>query len=866
MSVTHLLRATRDRLPRPGDLALVVVTTILLITGLRGTLPPLAVVVLAVGVTAAVSAVGLARLAQRPHRRLRRAAHLFDAGLVAAALAVATLPVTPTAGRSLVAAAGLLGALLFLLTGLAFMPGPALGPAARLRRAVDGFSLGLSLVFATWVLFPADPTVPLLRIAVLLTAAGLAVVSVTAITNWRRCRGTALAGLGIALVLCALMLLTGLFAAGRHDTTILLLVPPLVAGPAIVVAGLRHANRPDRGPRRHPTPSGYPMLTAPAVIASVAAVLHLLRSGDFDRTAVLLALGLIPSLVVRELLASHDIRRSARQLATQEAYFRSLVSGGNDLTLVVGVDLLVRWQSPAAARLFGLVEAEVVGRPFADLMHPDDAGRLLAVLTGPELDHPRLVTARLRDGDGAWRETESTITDQREVPEVAAYVVHVRDIGERRRLERTVQRLFITDQLTGLANRRELMRAIAQWRAVRRSGGALLVIDLHGMADANDAHGRAGGDRVLMEAARRMRAVAGPEKVIARLAGDEFAVAGMEGSVTAYGLGGRLLTALTEPYPVAEGTVRLQVSIGLAEFADAADVEDVLRRADLARRRARQLGRNRVEWYDPGLEERLARRLELERELPGAAGRGELDLVYQPVIDLRDALPVGTEAFLRWRSPALGTVLPEEVLPVAEDLGLGDEVGTWVFRRACRQVASWTEASRPVWMAVNVSPRELLGPDFVTRAADALTEYAVEPDRMVVEVAEPAITRDVTRVVEQLLALRQLGVRIALDDFGAAQASLAQLRRLPLDLLKVDRALLTAAAGEAAGGQRLIDVVVALGRRLGIDVIVEGLESADQITQARAAGCRFGQGFGLSAPAPAERVEAYLEEFPAAPR
>ena len=221
---------------------------------------------------------------------------------------------------------------------------------------------------------------------------------------------------------------------------------------------------------------------------------------------------------------------------------------------------------------------------------------------------------------------------------------------------------------------------------------------------------------------------------------------------------------------------------------------------------------------------------------------------------------------LRWRSPALGTVLPEELLPVAEDLGLGDEVGAWVFRRACRQVASWAEVSRPVWMAVNVSPRELLGPDFVTRAADALAEYAVDADRLVVEVAEPAITRDVPGLVGRLAGLRQLGVRIALDDFGAAQASLAQLRRLPLDLLKVDRALLTASAGEAAGGQRLIDVVVGLGRRLGIDVIVEGLESAEQITQAREAGCRFGQGFGLSAPAPAERVEAYLEEFPTAPR
>ncbi|GAB3955392.1 hypothetical protein GCM10027614_64500 [Micromonospora vulcania] len=214
---------------------------------------------------------------------------------------------------------------------------------------------------------------------------------------------------------------------------------------------------------------------------------------------------------------------------------------------------------------------------------------------------------------------------------------------------------------------------------------------------------------VLAEAVHRTRDVVSPDDLVTGCTSTGFAVVTAAGPVLAYALGIRLLSAFAPPYQLAGSMLRVQASIGLAEVSGVGPA-DVLRQAELARRRAVQLGRDRVEWYDAFLEEQLVRRLDLERELPGAVARGELDLVYQPVLDLADRQPVGAEALLRWRSPVLGTVLPAELLPVAEDLDLVGELEWWVLDRACRQLAGWSSGTRELWMAVNVTIRELTTP------------------------------------------------------------------------------------------------------------------------------------------------------------
>ncbi|MDM4722885.1 GGDEF domain-containing protein [Micromonospora sp. WMMA1363] len=405
-----------------------------------------------------------------------------------------------------------------------------------------------------------------------------------------------------------------------------------------------------------------------------------------------------------------------------------------------------------------------------------------------------------------------------------------------------------------------LLRALAALQDMPHPSGALLVVDLHAPTAA--AAEQLAGPELTGEVARRTRAVLGPGDLVVDATTTDFAVATGVGPVLAYALGTRLVAALTRPYPGAGGTVRLQVSIGLAETGGTA-AEAVLRQADLARRRAVQLGRDRVEWYDAYLEEQLVRRLDLERELPGAVARGELDLVFQPVLGLVDRQPMGAEALLRWRSPVLGTVLPAELLPVAEDLDVVGELGCWVLDRACRQLAAWTGAGRELFMTINVSVRELTAPDFVPRTAAVLDAYGLAPEQLVVEVAEPRVAAELPTVVARLAGLRSLGVRTALDDFRAEHASLAQLRRLPIDLLKVGPQLVGRGADQ---GRPLIDVVVNVGDRLGLEIVAEELESDEQVEGARRAGCRYGQGFALARPATAERVEAYFEEFPFASR
>ncbi|MBE1487681.1 putative bifunctional diguanylate cyclase/phosphodiesterase [Plantactinospora soyae] len=851
-----------------------------LAVGHTGAVSPYAAVALAVGATAAVAATRLGRLALRLHRTSTgfgpcRGAGFLGFGLIASGLSSFAIWLAPADARSMVALGGLGLALLLYLLGMMLLPGAASTVGVRLRRGFDGLSLGISLAFSAWMIPPDGGLPPLGVAAALLATGGLPIITITTLRAYEYRRSAALCGTGAGLAVFGHALLAVLIDYGAPATALPVVAVALVAGLALIAAGARRAN-----PVAQPTSMGepqanltaYPLLTIPAILATLSALYNLVTDGTFDHAPILLGLAIIPTLVVREVLVMLDIRRYARRLANQEAHFRSLVSGANDLTLVVGVDLLISWQSPTAARLFGLSDADVLGRAFPELMHPEDAADVTQVLTDTlagraPTGRPQLVTARLRDGHGAWRDTESTISDQRNVPEVAALVVHVRDVSERQRLERTLHELAFRDQLTGLANRRELMRTIVTQRAVPGHTGALLVIDLHGMSDVNDVHGRQMGDAVLAEAGRRLRTGAGKDDVVARLGGDEFAVVTVDRPVLAYAMGTRLLTALTEPYEVVDVQVELAgASIGLADLSGGDNVDDVLRRADLARLRARQLGRNRVEWYDDELEEQFTRRLDLERELPGAAQRGELDLVYQPVVDLATTQPVGTEALLRWRSPALGTVLPNELLPVAEDLSLLEELGRWVLDAACRQISVWSQRPRELWMSVNISPKELAAPDFISWVGMALAEHNVAAERLVLEIGEPRGGVDVPAVITQLAALRAMGVRTALDDFGSGQASLAQLRRLPVDFLKVDRTLVTEGGSRNGESKPFIDVVVGLGKRFGLEIIAEGLESPDHVEQARSAGCRLGQGYGLSRPGPAERVEAYLEEFPSPSR
>jgi diguanylate cyclase (GGDEF)-like protein len=435
-------------------------------------------------------------------------------------------------------------------------------------------------------------------------------------------------------------------------------------------------------------------------------------------------------------------------------------------------------------------------------------------------------------------------------------------------LSRTTDRLVLseahyramayTDPLTELANRRQLLVTL-QEEAVGGPPCVLLAIDLDGFKNVNDIRGHDVGDAVLVEVARRLTSHVRPGDLAVRMGGDEFAVLMWARGAEATAVAERLLAVLSEPYEVGGGAVFVAASIGLATCRTADTIEGLMRNADVALRFAKQRGKHRFEQYDLAYDQWLRRRNDLEQELRGAVDRGELMLVYQPVVRLADGRVAGVEALLRWHHPRLGQVPPDEFIPVAEESGLIGGLGEFVLDEACYQLSRWLDDGHDVDLAVNVSVRELHADGYPAGVAEILRRHRVPPQRLVLEVTEHAVALDVERIVERLTALREAGVRVALDDFGAGYSSLGQLRSLPVDILKIDRTL-TAPPEPGPGPVKysapLADVVVQLGQRIGLDVVAEGITDVDQRRVLEEAGCRYAQGDLFGRPMPAERVEA----------
>jgi diguanylate cyclase (GGDEF)-like protein/PAS domain S-box-containing protein len=774
------------------------------------------------------------------------------------ALALASQP----AAATIAAQVGAACAGTAYVIGLLLLPGAAPTVSARLRHGLDGFGVGSAAFLVVWLLVLAPPyarTAPGVPVGVgLLGSIAVAISVITGLRAIRHRRAALACAAGAALVIAGLTLT----AIGRPEPGWLVASGlAMAAGPPLILAGAGRAVAGPAGRAISGPPDGLaaqPLLALPVIAAICAAGYHAFVAGRFDRVAIFVGLGLVLAVAVRETLAALDVRRYGHRLAAQHARFRALVAGSGDVTMVLDGNLVVRWQSPAAARQFGLSDQDVLDRPFGDLVHPDDTGpvahRLAAALAGERVgeDEDPPVPARLRDGFGSWRDTESTVRDLRAAPDVGSLVVHVRDVGDRTGLQRRLDEATRTDPLTGLPNERRLVE-LAGTRLATGARGALAVVDLHGLAGVGELFGTAVGDEVLVLAAERLQAAAEHSDVVVRLPGDRFAVLTGGSALRAYPRALRLVAAVTETYPVSAGQARLTANAGVADLNGAAHADEVLRHAATAAERARERGPGRVEGYDDCLATALRRRAAIEQALALAIRGGDFDLVYQPVVDLRHGKPLGVEALLRWRLPGYGPVPPAEVVAAAEELGCVDELDTRVLRRACRQLARWRHDGYRLTMAVNVSPRNLVSNTLPALVRDALTRNDVSPANLVVEVASRDLPEDDTAVAP-LAALRSMGVRVGLDHFGSGALGLAHLPRLPVDLVKVDRSLF---ADRSAG---LIDVVVGLGERFGFDVSAVGVESDSDLTAVFAAGCRIAQGHHLAPPSHAERVEAFLEE------
>jgi diguanylate cyclase len=416
----------------------------------------------------------------------------------------------------------------------------------------------------------------------------------------------------------------------------------------------------------------------------------------------------------------------------------------------------------------------------------------------------------------------------------------------------------VSDRLTGLANRTLLEEALA--RALDRDDAvSLLLIDLDDFKDVNDSRGHAAGDELLLVVAERLRACVRPGDVVARTAGDEFAVVIAGGTDVARAVAERVLLSLAVPVPLDGGAVTVHGSVGLAGAEDdERSPGALLRNADLAVHLAKAQGGNRLVGYADGMAEAARRRAELQQDLLVAVAEGQLEVHYQPTVRLSDGRTTGFEALVRWHHPRHGLVPPAEFIPLAEETGTVTEIGRWVLRQAVRQGTVWSrETGEPLRMAVNLSPRQLADSDVTAEVVAALDESGFPAGQLTLEVTEGVLVRDVDRVVGQLEELRALGVRVAIDDFGTGFSGLSYLRKLPADIIKIDRSFVSdLPAGRSAA--TLIASIVELARTLGLDVVAEGVETDEQRQVLQAMECGSAQGYFFSRPEPAERAGARL--------
>jgi diguanylate cyclase (GGDEF)-like protein/PAS domain S-box-containing protein len=553
-------------------------------------------------------------------------------------------------------------------------------------------------------------------------------------------------------------------------------------------------------------------------------------------------------------LASEGVAANAENARREsEAYFRTLVLSAADVIVILDDDERVRYASPSVTALFG--PAPVQGVPLTNLVEPEEraaaTATLAAVRAGEGTDG--LVDWTMRRGTEQVN-VEVSCRDLRADRTVGGLVVTLRDVTERRRLERELLRRAYYDPLTGLPNRSlfadRVERASAAAAEVGTTAG-VLIVGLDDFKQVNDTMGHDRGDDLLVAAGQRLVALFHPRHDVARLGGDEFAVlvGSAAGPEDVEPLAQRVVTAFAEPFPLGDTVVTSHVSVGVATTADAGDAQQLLSQADIALAMAKSTGKDRWRRYESGLHTRILERLQLRRNLDRAIADGEFFLAFQPVVDLRTRRAQGLEALVRWQHPTRGMMPPLEFIDVAEESGLIVPLGTWVLRTALATAREWERLrpSDPPYVSVNVSARQFRAPGFVETVRRELAESGLPPQSLCLEITESLLLADDRQVWADLTALRDAGIQVAIDDFGTGYSSLSYLHKVPMDIVKLDKSFVDTIS---TSGQQLdlVGGIVQLAHTLGLQVVAEGIETSTDRALLLRTGCEFGQGYLFARP------------------
>ncbi|MFD2349229.1 putative bifunctional diguanylate cyclase/phosphodiesterase [Nonomuraea ferruginea] len=578
---------------------------------------------------------------------------------------------------------------------------------------------------------------------------------------------------------------------------------------------------------------------------------------------VVVAASMVLLLLLRLFVLSGVNLRLRTLLSRGEKQLRDLAESTGDVVLICDHEGTVHEIGAGVEETYGYRPEQLVGGSIFDYIHPEDVPQIQSSLRAMGLDDEDdanpgacLIACRVRAADGTWRPTESVAT--RHASGEDQILVTTRDISDEEALRNQVAHLTFHDGVTGLPN-----RAYFEERTREVLGGsghvAVIFLDLDGFTSVNDSVGHASGDYLLGQAARRLRGAVRPDDTLARWGGDEFAVLIETGgdAQLAVDLAERLLRAVSqEPFRVADRDVALTGSVGVAFAEDDVPAGDLIRNADVAMARAKELGGRRVEVFAAQMHADVVRRLELAADLQRALIEHQFAIEYQPVVDLATSRVTAVEALVRWCRGSV-FVPPDQFLGPAEDTGLIVPLGEWILREACREVAAWRAESWDIGLSLNLSARQITAPRFVQTVEEALEESGLPACALTLEVIEEMLVDDADETVKRLSELRALGVRLAIDDFGTGYASLAFLRQLPVDMIKIDPSFVSG-LGQDDTLTLLTRTIVRLGHDLGLIVVAEGIERPEQLDLLREMGCTRGQGFLVARPMAARGVDSLM--------
>lgn len=618
------------------------------------------------------------------------------------------------------------------------------------------------------------------------------------------------------------------------------------------------------------------MIPFAAVLPGFALLLKLAVSGSPQAGGTQPLLGLAIGVVVltalafaRQFTSTQDAVRALAESTARnnEARFQALVQHSSDVIMILDPDGTIRYASPSMALVFGHDPATLVSARIESILHPDDLAPALQFLE--ELARSKRSRAggaapgvlkrewRIRHANGAWLTVDNVGTNLLHEPVIGGLVLNTRDVTEQSVIKQQYMHQAFHDPLTDLANRSLFLYQVghALARAQRQSGAVtVLFLDLDNFKTVNDSLGHAAGDRLLVDAARRLATCVRDSDHIARLGGDEFAVLVEDaGSVDeVLDIAARVGVALSKPFALSGKEVFVNASIGIARSARGESTDELVRNADVAMYVAKSRGKGRHVLFEPEMHKAALDRLVVEADLRRAIEHEEFILQYQPIVELVTGDVIGAEALVRWMCRDRGTVPPGLFIPIAEETGLIVPIGRWVLRRACREAKRWSdERGIPVRITVNLSGRQLQEPGIVDDVRQALADSGLAAGQLVLEMTESMLMHNTELSMARLNALKELGISLAIDDFGTGYSSLSYLQRYPIDILKIDKAFVDV-IDKGGEGPVLASAIVALGETLRMITVAEGIETEAQRGHLLTLGCELGQGYLFAPPLDAE--------------